>query len=232
MKLVEVVVLVGAQCVSPVQHAPHMTVAGKVPCAVLIHADQNSRHVAVTPAAQQQHPKVRLALARIAGAGTPQALPPAETPATAGPPVASADVPSPPVPEPQIAAAAGIGAVPSADDRRERIEPASSVQGSLDGLELKDTIQIEADPAAGDDTQVAAVEPDTGAAETPEPAKEPPKRRKTARSTATDSKIAQMTANIKTVCRYPRVAKWYKNKSGRLKYRCAVSGKSAKQGLY
>ena len=49
MTLVEVVILVGAQCLSPLESGPGLTVAGKVPCAVLIQHDPLTAAVEIVP---------------------------------------------------------------------------------------------------------------------------------------------------------------------------------------
>jgi hypothetical protein len=51
MTLIEVVILAGAQCLSPVQEARGSTEVGKVPCAVLIRMDQKTGDVEFTPPA-------------------------------------------------------------------------------------------------------------------------------------------------------------------------------------
>ena len=51
MNLVEVVILVGAQCLSPMQSGPGVTEVGKVPCAVLIRQDPATADVEIVPAA-------------------------------------------------------------------------------------------------------------------------------------------------------------------------------------
>lgn len=49
MNLIEVVLLAGVQCMSPVQPAEGTTVLGKVPCAVLIRLDEDTGDVDFTP---------------------------------------------------------------------------------------------------------------------------------------------------------------------------------------
>jgi hypothetical protein len=58
MTLIEVVILAGAQCLSPVQEARGTTEAGKVPCAVLIRMDQQTGDVEFTPPAAATDPQV------------------------------------------------------------------------------------------------------------------------------------------------------------------------------
>lgn len=49
MNLVEVVILLGAQCLSPIESGGGLTEAGKVPCAVLIRHDPQTSHVEIVP---------------------------------------------------------------------------------------------------------------------------------------------------------------------------------------
>lgn len=64
MKLVEVVILVGSQCLSPVQSAPGLTEVGKVPCAVLIRQDPQTADVEIVPQAAATDPDVVAMLVR------------------------------------------------------------------------------------------------------------------------------------------------------------------------
>lgn len=58
MNLVEVVILVGVQCLSPVESGPGITEAGKVPCAVLIRHDPDTAEVDIVPASAATDPNV------------------------------------------------------------------------------------------------------------------------------------------------------------------------------
>jgi len=49
MTLVEVVILLGAQCLSPLESGVGVTQASKVPCAVLISHDQQTSNVEIVP---------------------------------------------------------------------------------------------------------------------------------------------------------------------------------------
>lgn len=49
MNLVEVVILFGAQCLSPLESGSGLTEAGKVPCAVLIRHDPPTAAVEIVP---------------------------------------------------------------------------------------------------------------------------------------------------------------------------------------
>ena len=64
MTLIEIVILAGAQCLSPVQEALGTTEAGKVPCAVLIRMDQKTGDVEFIPPAAATDPQVIAMLLR------------------------------------------------------------------------------------------------------------------------------------------------------------------------
>lgn len=106
MKLVEVVMLVGAHCVSPVEQSQMMTDATKVQCAVVIEKDTEKGTLTVTPPDAAADPLVAAAVARFGAApvdpfsngGT--RIVPARAPAGAPPvevkvPVAPVAVPPP-----------------------------------------------------------------------------------------------------------------------------------------
>lgn len=58
MKLVEVVILVGSQCLSPLQPGHGVTEAGKVPCAVLIRQDPKTSDIEIVPHSAATDPDV------------------------------------------------------------------------------------------------------------------------------------------------------------------------------
>jgi hypothetical protein len=64
MRLVEVVMLMGAHCVSPVEHSQMMTEAAKVQCAVVIEKDTDQGTLTVTPQEAATNPQVVDAIAR------------------------------------------------------------------------------------------------------------------------------------------------------------------------
>ncbi len=66
MKLIEVVVLLGAHCISPVQQADAVTEVGKVQCAVMVEQDTATGRVLVTPPEAAARPEVAEVLNRIA----------------------------------------------------------------------------------------------------------------------------------------------------------------------
>lgn len=58
MNLIEVVILVGAQCLSPMEQGPGLTVIGKVPCAVLIRQDPQTSDIDIVPPSAATDPQV------------------------------------------------------------------------------------------------------------------------------------------------------------------------------
>lgn len=92
MKLVEVVILVGSQCLSPVQLGVGQTEAGKVPCAVLIRQDPETADIEIVPRAAATDPNVIAMLVK------PRAYAPTIVPASAEDVTGSITAPRP-VPE-------------------------------------------------------------------------------------------------------------------------------------
>lgn len=70
INLVEVVILLGAQCVSPLESGPGLTEAGKVHCAVLVLQDPQTSEVEFVPPTAATDPAVVAMLARPHGAIT------------------------------------------------------------------------------------------------------------------------------------------------------------------
>lgn len=58
MTLIEVVILAGVHCLSPVETAGTKTIAAKVPCAVLIRLNRETGDVDFTPPAAATNPQV------------------------------------------------------------------------------------------------------------------------------------------------------------------------------
>jgi hypothetical protein len=110
MKLVEVVVLMGAHCISPLQNTGAVTEAAKVQCAVVVEKDTTAGTIRIVPAAASQHPEVAAVVNRLdspAPAGTtiePANAPPVSSSPPLRTPPANA-VPPPAEPPPAIAAA-------------------------------------------------------------------------------------------------------------------------------
>ena len=81
MRLVEVVMLMGAHCVSPVEHSQMMTDAAKVQCAVVIEKDTDKGTLTVTPPEAAGDPQVAAAVARFDAAASSTRIVPARAPA-------------------------------------------------------------------------------------------------------------------------------------------------------
>ncbi len=93
MTLIEVVILAGVQCLSPVETAGSKTIAAKVPCAVLIRLDRETGDVDFTPPAAATNPQV---IAMLVKPG------PQENPDVPGQ-IAEGDAQEPPLPPPKPA---------------------------------------------------------------------------------------------------------------------------------
>ncbi len=96
MKLIEVVVLMGAHCISPVQNTEAITEAAKVQCAVVVEKDAEEKTVRVIPAGASTHPQVVAVIERFnadLGAGSriePAFAPPGNVPVKRARPLAGA----------------------------------------------------------------------------------------------------------------------------------------------
>jgi hypothetical protein len=84
MNLIEVVILVGVQCLGPVEVAQGTTNVGKVPCAVLIRLNEETGKVAFTPPSAASNPEVIAMLMKPGEAAPPEAADPDETPLAEG----------------------------------------------------------------------------------------------------------------------------------------------------
>lgn len=128
MNLIEVVILAGVQCLSPVEAADGTTVAGKVPCAVLIHMNEQTGDVAFTPPAAATDPQVIASLVRREDGDT------ATLEIAAGAPPPEGDTQDIPLPAPKPQEKAQLKAV--ADDApkekaakaADRVKPAHQAQ--------------------------------------------------------------------------------------------------------
>lgn len=103
MKVIEVVVLLGAHCISPVENTAAVTEVGKVQCAVVIEKDTAAGTFRIIPAGASREPEVVAVLERLDG-GHQTTIQPAFAPPVAGvpaaglpaaPPAVSAAAPSP-----------------------------------------------------------------------------------------------------------------------------------------
>lgn len=204
MRLVEVVMLMGAHCVSPVEHGQLMTEAAKVQCAVVIEKDTDAGTVTVTPPESRVNPQVMAALERMGPVATDAPHPatvivpawaPAGSPTTEiKPPVAKATVPAALAEAPDVS-------VPS---RAEAVDSA------------KETPATKPAPAA--DTRVATLAPPP---QKPSPAKAP-----VAKKPATATRVA---AKAPLKCEAPNVLKWYR-KNGTRKYHCVEPASDSAPG--
>ena len=198
MKLIEVVILTGMQCISPVQHKEIATEATKVWCAVVVEKDTVAGLTKVTPPSEADNPAVRLVLQQFETVGKPasgsarlsvepeQALtqqrpsllvPDAPEPAGRVEVQAEAAVPRP-IPRPALAEAEGAG--PPED-------------------------QVET-PAAVEEVA------------TPEPTASKPAaklKKKSVKKTKVKKQSGQCSGSTQPV--------WYTNKDGKRKYRCRRS---------
>lgn len=195
MRLVEVVMLMGAHCVSPVEHSQLMTEATKVQCAVVVEKDTDSGTLRVTPQAASGDPRVAKAVAHLNGVAqtgariVPTGAPPVSPSAQVQPaPAAAANPPAQPLVPPtdeKIVAAEDVAAAPAAQEPAPAAEPA--------------TRKVVAAPPA---------EPKKLAAATPAPAQ----KKKQQAEAAPKQPAGQ--------CKGAAVAKWYKAADGHRKYRC------------
>jgi hypothetical protein len=69
MRLIEIIMLTGAHCMSPVEHTQMVTDVAKVQCAIVIETDSESGSVKVTPGEAVRHPQVVAAMNRFNGTG-------------------------------------------------------------------------------------------------------------------------------------------------------------------
>lgn len=249
MKLVEVVVLLGAHCASPLQQAPAMTEVHKVQCAVIVEKDTANGEVRVMPEEASLAPQVKAAVARHQGAG------PAIAPAAAAPPLPQTDTPI--APPPQLPSMAAAPVSPATAPPKPSIVPAWAPPdpGAAQVLRkpLEETnLAPAAEEPAGD--AVITEEPDSTAAVEPsepvaapavpageadaseEPAAEPkpakveakkasPKKaaqRKPGKTKAKRVAEAKQKATAKRGAQCSGAAKphWYTAADGRKKYRC------------
>ncbi|MCB1377756.1 MAG: hypothetical protein KDK89_05220 [Alphaproteobacteria bacterium] len=245
MKLVEVVILVGSQCISPLQHTANETVAGKVSCAVLIHQDTEKNLLMATPAAAVSHPRVRLALGLPVDAG-----------ATAPEPDAPFEGLEP-NPKRKLVSGQGGMALSLEAEGKQAMTPAAPEQPGVTVIhvqrpsdeelrpaETATTVQVSqeppqpeaAPPETGDGASESAMvgdgvavdeTPDMPDQGEPSAAEAPAKPAKKATRTASASGSAKKRAGKRSdKCGTRRVANWYTNAQGRRKYRCVLPGKA------
>lgn len=212
MRLVEVVMLMGAHCVSPVEHSQLMTDAAKVQCAVVIEKDTEAGTLKVTPEAATRDPQVAAAVARFGAAPV--------DPAAAGstrivPAWAPAGSPTTEVKIPESTPMSAAPPVPPA-----AIEP-------VPGEATQDATQ----PPPPPEPKVAASKPEKKVAvlappkQKAAPAKTVARKKQTVKVAAAPLKQAR--------CKGAAVAKWYKTADGHKKFRCVKpASDSAPDQLY
>jgi hypothetical protein len=193
MKLIEVVVLMGAHCISPIQSTEAVTEAAKVQCAAVVEKDAQQGTVRVIPAGAANHPQVVAVIDRF-NAGLPPGtrIEPAYAP-------------------PGGSIPAGRRPVASAATLKQAPAPAPEPQFSE-----ADTAPEQAEPAAPAEQQMAAVPEEK--AEKPATAKTPAASRK--KATAAVKKQKKTSAKSGSQCSGSAVPKWYTTDDGRKKYRC------------
>jgi hypothetical protein len=86
MKLIEVVVLAGAHCISPVQQTGAATEVAKVQCAVVIEKDTEAGTLRIIPAGSSREPQVVAVLERLDREESGTTIEPAFAPPGATPP--------------------------------------------------------------------------------------------------------------------------------------------------
>jgi hypothetical protein len=219
MRLVEVVMLMGAHCVSPVEHSQMMTDAAKVSCAVVIEKDTDRGTLTVTPGEAARDPQVMAAVERFRTA-------PVDPLTSGGTKIVPAWAPagSPPV-EVKQPAASPTGMPPP-------IAPPTDETAAPDA----------APPAAAPAAAAAVDAPAPVATRKPAPAMKvatlvpPPQKRPAARQAPARKQAASATApapKSSGQCKGDAVPKWYKATDGHRKYRCVKpSGDAAPDQLY
>jgi hypothetical protein len=107
MKLIEVVVLAGAHCISPVQQTGAATEVAKVQCAVVIEKDTEAGTLRIVPAGSSREPQVVAVLERLDRQESGTTIEPASAPPAAAAPPVAPETPLPATgPKQQIAAEA------------------------------------------------------------------------------------------------------------------------------
>ena len=94
MKVIEVVVLLGAHCISPVENTAAVTEVGKVQCAVVIEKDTAAGTFRIIPAGASSTPEVAAVIERLDGQRT-ATRPSVASPVATAPAIALPDLPKP-----------------------------------------------------------------------------------------------------------------------------------------
>lgn len=215
MKIVEIIVLMGTQCISPIQHTPSMTEVSKVQCAVVIEKDSVSNTVEVSPPAAVNHPTVSEAMARLskqampATTAAPASQPFRIVPAAVARRAAEAQfLPSKPLEPDRIPDAGMEIAPPSPIGLPAAMPPAGAEVASLQ--------------AGPQEIEAAAAEPDAE----PKVAITTPKPKKTATARKARNTTSKTATKLPGRCTGTARAQWYTNKDGQKRYRC-VKGSAA-----
>lgn len=217
MRLVEVVMLMGAHCVSPVEHGQLMTEATKVQCAVVVEKDTDRGAVTVTPQHAAGDPQVAAAVARLGAApadardGARTRIVPARAPA--GTPTTEIKLPetkSAVLPEP---------VAPPVDEPLS-LETATAPAPDVSTPAPAPAAASEAQPQA--EKKLAMMTPP------------PPKRTAPKQVEKKPAAKAQPARAAKPgQCKGSATAKWYTTADGRKKYRCVKpTGGAAPDQLY
>lgn len=197
MRLVEVVVLMGAHCISPVEHSQLMTEAAKVQCAVVVEKDTDRGTLRVTPETASADPRVAAAVAHLTGVAQRGAR---IVPAGAPPATATLQLPR----AASTAAPAQPAIAPPTDDRVQ-------ADGEIATPEVPTAPDGVAEPA----TQKVVAAPPAEKAEN-----KPRGDKSQAQKAPAPVKLAEAQPKQGGHCKGAAVPKWYKTPDGHRKYRC------------
>lgn len=216
MKLIEVIFLTGAHCVSPIMHTAPMTEVFKVQCAVVVVKDTVAGTLSVMPASEAGNPRVIEVVSRFKApeqlSGITSQPEPSQPESQVAPLDREAEVPS----GSEAEAAAGTTGQPLMTEFKARpgVIGTNTFPNPLPEAEAD---AASAEPAPSD---VATAEEETATAEeeTVSPkAKSPPRKAKR-------TKKQKAKAHKKSsVCSGSTKQVWYTNAEGRRKYRCVHS---------
>lgn len=206
MRLVEVVMLMGAHCVSPVEHGQLVTEAAKVQCAVVIEKDTDTGTMTVTPGTAASEPQVVAAIARFRTlpGGPPNAADTTNVPTPAPAPIAP--------PTDETATGAPHSAAP----------PATAPAAAAAAISTPTAPARVVSSAEGPEPPRAAK-----AATSAPPPKRPPVTAAARRVPAVRQPAA---ATQHGQCRGTTTARWYTASDGHRRYRCVKAGGNGASG--
>ena len=204
MRLVEVVMLMGAHCVSPVEQTQMMTDVAKVQCAVVVTQDTDKGTTAVTPPEAATNPQVmaaieRMHIASVAMLNGGATIEPARAPA--GSPTREIKLPvarAPVVPEPAAPVANDVTSN-DAGGNAAPVKPIAATQVTT--------------PSAPVEKKVATLAP-------PPPKGASAKSAEGPKKTHAASPQKSSAAKHANQCKAPSVLKWYRTSDGGKKYHC------------